>query len=59
MGQFDAAIDNFGKAVALDPENTQALASRGETLREMGRFEEALGGSQSGFWRWMRIILAR
>ena len=43
MGQFDAAIDSFGKAVALDPENTQALASRGETLREMGRFEEALG----------------
>ena len=41
--RFDAALDDFERAVALDPQNAGLFAARGQTLRVLGRLDEALG----------------
>ncbi len=40
---FDAALDDFERAVTLDPQNAGLFAARGQTLRILGRLDEALG----------------
>jgi len=39
---FDAALEDFERALALDPANAGLYAARGQTLRILGRLEDAL-----------------
>jgi tetratricopeptide (TPR) repeat protein len=41
-GKLDEALDDYSRALELDPENILALSNRGQVLAEMGRDEEAL-----------------
>ena len=43
VGDHKAAITCFGLALDENPDNTYALALKGEVLAEMGRFGDALG----------------
>jgi tetratricopeptide (TPR) repeat protein len=36
------ALADFNRAIDLDPDDARAISKRGETYREMGRYEEAL-----------------
>jgi Flp pilus assembly protein TadD len=40
-GQYDAAISEFRKALAMDPDDTTALSNLGVALTSAGRFDEA------------------
>jgi len=40
--RYDAALQGFDHAIALDPDFQSAIAGRGETYRLMGRHDEAL-----------------
>jgi protein O-GlcNAc transferase len=40
--QFDSALENFERALALDSNNAKILTNRGIALQELGRFQEAL-----------------
>ena len=42
QGQLDAALDEFDRAVALDPKYANAHCNRGVVLQRLNRFEEAL-----------------
>ena len=42
MGQFDKAMTDFNKAIALDPWNAKAYINRGGIFGEMGRLDEAI-----------------
>jgi len=42
LGQDDAAIDHFGKAIAIDPNHAQALYGRAVALQKSGRVEAAI-----------------
>ena len=39
---YEATLATLNRAIALNPNNTKALAQRGETYRLMGRYDEAL-----------------
>lgn len=41
-GRFSEAIDNFDKALQLDPDDFLAYSNRGSVLEKTGRFSEAL-----------------
>ena len=41
-GELDGAIDNFGRAIALDPEFTDAHVALGVALKDAGRLDEAI-----------------
>ncbi|RJP21046.1 MAG: tetratricopeptide repeat protein [Deltaproteobacteria bacterium] len=40
-GNYRQAVERFGKAIALNPDYTEALLSQSITLNDMGRYEEA------------------
>jgi Flp pilus assembly protein TadD len=40
-GQADAALEEFGRALALDPMNAQYVNNRGVALQAMGQTEAA------------------
>ena len=42
LGQYEAAVSDFTRALDLDPENGWARELRAETFRQMGRFAEAV-----------------
>ncbi|OAI30908.1 hypothetical protein A1351_00875 [Methylosinus sp. R-45379] len=42
LGQDEAAIDHFGKAIAIDPDHAQALYGRAVALQKSGRPEAAV-----------------
>lgn len=42
MGQYDRALQNFDRAIELNPKYTWAITNRGLTYRLMKRYEEAL-----------------
>ena len=42
LGKHDQAIDNFDRALALDPAAIGALINRGNALRALDRFDEAI-----------------
>ena len=42
LGQYEAAVSDFTRALDIDPENRWALELRAETFRQMGRFAEAV-----------------
>ena len=41
-GRYDTALDNFDKALRVDPNNADLLNNRGSALTQATRFEEAL-----------------
>lgn len=41
-GQYQAALDSYDRALALSPQFVQAIANRGNVLRDLGHLEEAL-----------------
>ena len=46
LGRNNAALDNYDRAIALKPDDAQALYNRGNTLQKLGRFEQALESYQ-------------
>jgi len=42
IGERDAALDSYRKALALDPDHVDALYNMANLLQELGRYEEAL-----------------
>ena len=42
MGQYDAALADFDRAIELDPDDASAIVYRGIFYRDMGRFEKTL-----------------
>lgn len=42
LGQDEAAIDHFGKAIAIDPDHAQALYGRAVALQKSGRVDAAI-----------------
>jgi tetratricopeptide (TPR) repeat protein len=40
--EFDAAIADYDRAIALRPENAQSYVSRGQALRQTGNLDRAL-----------------
>ncbi|WP_293334086.1 tetratricopeptide repeat protein [Microcoleus sp. CAWBG58] len=42
MEQYEEALQNFDRAIEIDPKHTWAIANRGLTYRLMERYEEAL-----------------
>ena len=42
LGRNNAALDNYDRALAVKPDDAEALYNRGNTLQGLGRFEEAL-----------------
>jgi hypothetical protein len=40
--RFEEALEDFNKAIALKPDHTDAICSRGQTLTRLNRIEEAL-----------------
>ena len=42
MKRHEAALESFGRALALNPHNVLAYANRGTVLRDLDRLEEAL-----------------
>ena len=42
LERFDEALASFDRALALRPDNAEALGSRGFTLHVLRRFDEAL-----------------
>ena len=42
MGRFDKAIEDFDKAIALNPSYLDAYNNRGLVFKEMGRFDKAI-----------------
>jgi tetratricopeptide (TPR) repeat protein len=42
MGQYEAALTDFNRAIELDEKYTRAITSRGETYGKMGQYEAAL-----------------
>jgi tetratricopeptide (TPR) repeat protein len=42
MGQYEAALADFSRALELDPNDAWDWAHRGETYRQMGQYEAAL-----------------
>jgi tetratricopeptide (TPR) repeat protein len=47
LKQFDEALASFDRALALRPNDADALNSRGNTLHELERFDEALASFDS------------
>lgn len=50
-GRYDAAIENYSKAIELDAKNASAYNNRGYAWRKLGRFDKAVAGkrkAQSG-----------
>src|SRR5271156_284110 len=42
LGRNNAALDNYDRALAVKPDDAEALYNRGNALQELGRFEQAL-----------------
>ena len=42
LGEFEAAVVSYDKALALQPDTAQMLFNRGLALKRLGRFDEAL-----------------
>ena len=42
LGQLDAAIDNYNKALAIKPDYAEASYNIGNALKEQGKLEEAI-----------------
>ena len=42
LGQFDAAIEAYSKALAIEPENAQFYSNMGVALQDQGNLEEAM-----------------
>lgn len=42
LGHHQKAVEDFGRALAIDPTNTPALANRGEAYRLLEAYDEAL-----------------
>jgi len=42
MERHDEALADLNRAIELDPNQTRAIADRGETYRITGRYDEAL-----------------
>ncbi len=42
LGQFDAAIDSYNKALAIKPDYAEAYNNMGIALQEQGKLEEAI-----------------
>jgi tetratricopeptide (TPR) repeat protein len=42
LGRYEEAVDSFDQALALRPDDYEALLNRGADLNELGRYEEAL-----------------
>jgi tetratricopeptide (TPR) repeat protein len=40
--RFDDALEDFARALEMDPENASLFSARGQTLRVIGRLEDAL-----------------
>jgi tetratricopeptide (TPR) repeat protein len=48
LARYEEAVADLSRAVELDPEDTGALAERGEAYRLMGRYEEAVTALSRG-----------
>jgi tetratricopeptide (TPR) repeat protein len=42
LGRSSAALDSYDRALAVRPDDAEALYNRGNTLQELGRFKEAV-----------------
>ena len=42
LGQLDASIESYNKALAIKPDFALAICNRGNALKDQGKFEEAL-----------------
>jgi predicted O-linked N-acetylglucosamine transferase (SPINDLY family) len=42
LGQFDAAVEAYSKALAIEPENAQFYSHMGVVLQDQGKLEEAI-----------------
>jgi tetratricopeptide (TPR) repeat protein len=42
LGKHDLALENYNRAVSLHPQHATNLSNRGDTLVNLGRFDEAL-----------------
>ena len=42
LGQLDAAIEAYSKALAIEPENAQFYSNMGLVIQEQGKLEEAM-----------------
>ena len=46
LRRFEAALDSYGQALKIKPDNAEAYNNRGTALKELKRFEEALAYTQ-------------
>lgn len=42
LGQYEAAISSYDRALAVNPDDPQTLTNRGNALRYTGRYDEAI-----------------
>jgi tetratricopeptide (TPR) repeat protein len=42
LGRYDEALEDFNRAIEIDPEDCEALCNKGEALRQLGRHAQAL-----------------